>query len=252
MSLLRYSQLWRVSACLILTACFAAAHDDHVPAESFSETADHSAAPVPEMPSSWFDRLWHTPLSWFLPDPLELAFVPLAAPEVPPCMIEPLPRIHDAEALSFEAQVGEGAVVNLDGLTPATSRGLARFTSVVATAGGSIFLTSAYRPGAYQAHLQAVWDKWMMEMRGNVMPECATLRAAVEDEFVRHQLLETQRPVTFSDHTRGIGVDASVILPRNARLGRKRVGIDRLARLAGFRRPDVGRDPVHFRFIADM
>jgi hypothetical protein len=92
----------------------------------------------------------------------------------------------------------------------------------------------------------------MTELRHDVAPECETLRAEVEYEFSRHGLLEAQRPVSFSDHTRGIGVDAAVILPRRARAGRFRTGIDRLARLAGFRRPDVRRDPVHFRFVSHL
>jgi D-alanyl-D-alanine dipeptidase len=248
---LLYPQLWRVFACLAIAACIMAAQD--LPAaEPYTDSGDQSVQPVPDLPASWFERLWHAPLSWFMPEPLELAFFTPAAPEVPPCMIEPLPQIDDPHAQSFESQVGYGSVVNLDGLTEGASRGLARFASMVESAGGRLQLTSAYRPAPYQAHLQAVWDKWMVELRNNVAPECETLRAEVQGEFDRHQLLETQRPVSFSDHTRGIGVDAAVMLPRRARLGRVRVGIDRLARMAGFRRPDIGRDPVHFRFVAHL
>jgi hypothetical protein len=69
----------------------------------------------------------------------------------------------------------------------------------------------------------------------------------VEHEFITHQLLESQRPATSSDHTRGISFDASVLLPARARLNRRRVTIDRLARMAGIRRPALRSDPVHFR-----
>jgi hypothetical protein len=239
--------------CLAAALSVAAAHEttDFQPSYSnFSQTTPVQANP--DLPSGWFDRLWQAPLAWFLPEPLELTLFTPPAPEQPPCLVEPLSIIEDEEAAAFEAQVDSGSVVNLEGLTSGASRGLTRLQRIVESAGGSLLLTSAYRPAAYQAHLQAVWDKWMTELRHDVAPECETLRAEVGYEFTRHGLLETQRPASFSDHTRGIGVDAAVILPRRARLGRVRVGIDRLARMAGFRRPDAGRDPVHFRFVSHL
>jgi hypothetical protein len=189
-------------------------------------------------------------MSWFLPESLQLAIEPPPPPPVPPCLVEPLPAIEDLEALDFETGVGTTGVVNIAGMHPAVSRALSRFERMVGSAGGTVVLTSAYRPAAYQAHLQDVWDKWMIELKDNYAPECQALRAEIGDEFTNHQLLETQRPASFSDHTRGIGFDAAVILPRRARLGRKRVGIDGLARVAGFRRPARASDPVHFRFVA--
>jgi hypothetical protein len=159
----------------------------------------------------------------------------------------PLPDITDSEALGFESNVGSTAVVDTEGLTAATSRALIRFSQIVVRAGGSITVTSAYRPASYQEHLQTVWDKWMLELRNNQEEGCQALRSEVEQEFARHQLLETQRPVAFSDHTRGIGFDAAVSLPR---LRRVRLSPDTLARRAGLRRPDVVHDPVHFRYIA--
>ena len=61
--------------------------------------------------------------------------------------------------------------IDLTGLTPATSRALTRFQRVVGSAGGDLWLTSAYRPPAYQEHLQSVWDKWA-ELRDNQQPGC--------------------------------------------------------------------------------
>ena len=112
----------------------------------------------------------------------------------------------------------------------------------------SMELKSAYRPPAYQAHLQEVWDKWMT-VRSNRDPNCTEVRARVQMEFERHRLLESQRPVTFSDHTRGNAFDAAVFLPAGAKLARRRVTLDKLARLSGVQRPDIARDPVHFRLI---
>jgi hypothetical protein len=77
------------------------------------------------------------------------------------------------------------------------------------------------------------------------------LKASVGEEFTRHSLLLTQHPVTVSDHTLGIGFDAAITLPviTSKRARRNRVSLDRIARLSGVVRPDVRRDPVHFRLI---
>jgi hypothetical protein len=158
-------------------------------------------------------------------------------------MMEPLAAVTDPEALAFESSRGTDGTVQRDGLTPATAMALTRFESIIVSAGGTITLTSAWRPPAYQEHLQAVWDKWMVEMRDNRAEECQELRSEVEREFVDHGLLETQRPATISDHTRGMAFDAIVVLPHS----RRRVSADRLARRAGLFRPVRFQDPVHFR-----
>mgnify|MGYP007039562455 CR=1 FL=1 len=94
-----------------------------------------------------------------------------------------------------------------------------------------------------------------LDMDGNIRPAshklCQSLRTEVQEEFTRHSLLERQRPVTFSDHTRGLSFDASVRLPRSmAAKGRRiRISLDALARRAGIRRPDIRRDPVHFKVL---
>lgn len=226
--------LWRVPAFLLIAACF-----------SGSQTP--LSAQTPE--ESFFDRLWRLPiLSLFapvIPEPPEIDAV--LGP--PPCMVEPLPDIIEPEALHFEAAVGTPGVVNTDGLTAEAARALTRFEQLVLSAGGRVEVKSAYRPAAYQAHLQELWDKWMLELRHNNHESCATLRAIVWDEFARHELLESQRPVSASDHTRGLSFDAAVFLPRRARLGKRRVGIDSIARIAGVRRPAIAADPVHFRVI---
>jgi D-alanyl-D-alanine dipeptidase len=170
-------------------------------------------------------------------------------PPPPPCLVDPLSDVSDPEAVEFEAAVGTSGVINTAGLTSVTARALTRFEQIVLSAGGRVELKSAYRPAAYQAHLQEVWDKWMFELRYNADGACAPLQAYVADEFVRHQLLDTQRPVTSSDHTRGLSFDAAVILPAGARFRRRRVGIDSLARMAGVRRPAIAADPVHFRIM---
>jgi hypothetical protein len=166
-----------------------------------------------------------------------------ARPPSATCSVAALPAISDAEAQEFE----KAAAPSVGGLKPAMARALEKFKQLVLTAGGTFELKSAYRPPAYQTHLQEVWYKWMTELRNNREPGCQAMRAEVGDEFARHHLLESQKPVTSSYHTRGLAFDASVILPKIARLSKRRVSLDRLARLAGIRRPDIFRDPVHFQ-----
>jgi hypothetical protein len=181
-----------------------------------------------------------TPVSTIVPESPKVAL----APAVPsgPCSVSPVPPINDDEAKTFEAASGTSGVVDLNGLTPATAIALQRFESRVASLGGSVSVKSAYRPPAYQAHLQVIWDKHM-RLRNSRESGCAVLKAQVDDDFNRHQLLESQRPVNRSDHTRGIGFDAAVTP------GLK-MPLDRVARLAGVLRPDMWRDPVHYRLIA--
>jgi hypothetical protein len=243
--------------CATLATPFATAH-------SGLSTAELPALPEPIRPEmsevespSVMDQLWSLSIFRFFtpsfaPAPVfstpELEDLTMTQP-YSGCDVEPLQEVSDAEALSFENRTGALGAVDLDGLTPSTAVALAKFQRMVTSVGGSIAITSAYRPAAYQEHLREVWEKWMVELRYNTDPLCQDLRAEVQEEFGRHTLLESQRPVLFSDHTRGLSFDAAVRLPR-VKKGRKfRVSVDLLARRAGIRRPDIRRDPVHFKLL---
>jgi hypothetical protein len=190
----------------------------------------------------WLERLLSIPLPKTAPPVLEQQAMST-------CSVQPLAPIAEPGAASLEAGVGTPAVVDTKGLTAPTANALARLRSLVASLGGSLELKSAYRPPAYQEHLQEVWDKWNV-LRRNQQPGCQMLRAQVESEFQRHDLLLSQRPVSNSDHTRGVGIDAALTLPPGARIKRRRMSLDRLAQIVGFKRPDIRRDPVHFRLLA--
>jgi D-alanyl-D-alanine dipeptidase len=232
----------RVLCCVALCGCLAAA-------ETNPETNPSTANPTAEESSSWLDTLANLPvLRWF--SPLSQIAHPRTihiAQPTEPCSVATLPEIKDPEALAFENGTRPAGAVDVDGLLPAMARALARFEDLVKSAGGSFVLKSAYRPPAYQEHLQQVWLKWMHELRDNREQGCQVLRAEVGEEFARHRLIETQEPVTSSDHTRGLAFDATVVLPKPARLKRHRISLDGLALLAGIRRPDILRDPVHFK-----
>lgn len=199
----------------------------------------------------WLDTLRNLPVALraALPD-FSLPSIPRLSisAAAPVCSVAPLPDIDDADALAFERESETSSAVDLAGLRPAMARALEKFRHMVLAVGGSFDLKSAYRPPAYQEHLQQVWFKWM-ELRRNREAGCQLLRAEVSDEFSRHKLMESQKPVTASDHTLGLAFDAAVVLPRLARLQHRRVTLDRLAVLAGLRRPDILRDPVHFKLV---
>ena len=178
-----------------------------------------------------------------MPQP-DLAATRIARP-AGACSIDPLPEIIDAEAIQFEKQ----EALDTTGLLPEMAAALEKFRKLVTSVGGTFELRSAYRPLAYQEHLQQVWFKWMRELRRNREPGCQALRLEVREEFTRHNLMETQMPATDSDHTRGMAIDASVMLPRLARTKKRRVSLDHLALRAGLRRPDVRHDPVHYKLV---
>lgn len=226
MSLSRHAV--RAAVCFLACATL-------VPAQALS-------TPDQVVDNPWITLLWQMPgLRLFAPEPPILIAPPLV-PAVPSCLVLPLAPVLDADAAAFESQVSLEGAVDIAGLTPAAARALVSFERTVEAYGGSFTVTSAYRPSAYQEHLQQVWDKWMIELQHNSEPGCQPLRAEVEREFIEHQLLVSQRPVSSSDHTRGIAFDAAVRLPRRA--ARR---LDVLARRAGLVRPDASRDPVHFR-----
>jgi D-alanyl-D-alanine dipeptidase len=164
------------------------------------------------------------------------------------CKIAPLSEIGDPEAQAFEKNA-ETAPADVDDLRPDAAQALDTFKEIVTSLGGTFELKSAYRPPAYQAHLHEVWVKWVKELRNNRSSGCRALREEVGAEFTRHQLLVKQQPVPVSDHVLGLAFDAAVAMPRAARLNGKRVTIDKLAALAGMKRPTIRRDPVHFTLV---
>ena len=166
------------------------------------------------------------------------------------CKVAPLSEIGDDEALAFEKNA-ETASADVDGLMPQAAQALDAFKVMVTSLGGTFELKSAYRPPAYQAHLHDVWVKWVKELRNNRSSGCRALREEVGAEFARHQLLVKQQPVPASDHALGLAFDAAIAMPRAARLNGKRVTLDKLAAMAGIKRPDSRRDPVHFKLLPE-
>lgn len=166
------------------------------------------------------------------------------------CKVAPLTEIEDPEALGFEKNA-EAGLSDIDGLMPETAQALDTFKDLLSSVGGTFDLKSAYRPAAYQAHLHEVWVKWVKDLRNNHTAGCRALREDVQAEFKMHQLLLRQQPVPLSDHALGLAFDAAVALPRGAKINGKRVTLDKLAAMAGIKRPNTRRDPVHYKLLLE-
>lgn len=155
------------------------------------------------------------------------------------CPVPSLTPITDPAAISFE----QGNRVLTDQLTPATQAGLACMRNRVAELEGNFELNSAYRPPAYQAHLQEVWDRWRL-LRNNRNAQCATLREQVRYEMIdNHNLVPTIRPAAGNPnapHARGIAFDANITgLPPGET-------VDTVANGCNMHRPHP-TDPPHYQ-----
>jgi hypothetical protein len=250
------SQVLHLTTILFFSAFMGFAQEIETPAGAV-ESAQAAASAAPARQSALQHEILD-PVRQFFNSVLELkpAGSGTATPVIPPttafqaergCSVAPLDPIEETTAAHLE--LSGANVVDIEGMVPAAAVALGKFQVRVTRLGGKIVLGSAYRPAAYQKHLQNVWYKWMSELKDNHRPACQILRGDVEEEFTRHRLMETQHPVAVSDHTRGLAFDAKVDLPPKAKLGRRKVTLDGLARLAGLLRPAILADPVHFKFL---
>lgn len=166
----------------------------------------------------------------YLPDTSRTSCVPASI-----CPVADLPPITDSEVQAFENNPNLSDTARL---TPRMQTALQCLQT--ATAAGSPKVGSAYRPPAYNQHLIDVWDKWDELKKGKDLanPACAELKTKIRGHFQRHSLLESQRPVPNSPHTRGEAVDMTISLPA--------ANIDALAAGCQLRRPAPVTDRVHF------
>lgn len=156
--------------------------------------------------------------------------------KVSTCSVAPLTAVTDSDASNFEA----GNTIDTSRLTTKTLNGLNCLQAATVSSGGTFKLTSAYRPVAYQAHLREVWDSWKA-IKNRTDIECANLKLEIGAEFIKHALLETQRPAVASPHATGIAFDATLSgLPS----GTTR---DSLAASCGLVRPWPVNDPPHYQ-----
>jgi RHS repeat-associated protein len=153
------------------------------------------------------------------------------------CPVAPLTPISGPDAQAFEA---DGNRVDTTHLTRDMQTAVACFQQAIEAGGGTLTITSAWRPLAYQQHLREVWDKHMA-LRNNNQPECRQTKAQVDREFESHGLIANvgARPAAHSDHTQGIAIDANI---RGLPAG---INVDEIGAACALRRTVQG-DPVHW------
>ena len=96
--------------------------------------------------------------------------------------------------------------LDIAGMTQGTQTALTCLQNAVGAAGGSLTVTSAFRPQAYQDHIREVWDKWQA-IQNNNSAACAQTKAQVQTEWNRHGL--AFQPAAVSNHTAGNAFDAT-------------------------------------------
>jgi hypothetical protein len=154
------------------------------------------------------------------------------------CEVPPLTPIVDQAARVFE----NGQTLDTTHLVQPVQTALACLQNALAIAGKTLVLSSAYRPPAYQLHLQEVWDRWD-DLDSRREPECQELRNEVGAEFRRHGLLATQRPAgPTGPHTQGRAIDVNL-----TQTGLPVQELVNIAEGCGLYRPYAQRDPVHFQ-----
>lgn len=146
------------------------------------------------------------------------------------CSVSPLTPLTDLLAIRME----DGETVIYDGLTTAMQQSVDCFNDEVFNAGGTLTITSAYRPPQYQQHLREVWDRYD-DLESILDPACDALRSEITAEFQRHRL--RARPGMTSHHSSGVAIDVT-ISPGT-------LNVDNIAEGCGLYRP-YSWDPVHF------
>jgi len=126
--------------------------------------------------------------------------------------------------------------IDIANMTQGTRNALTCLQNAVGAAGGSLSVTSAYRPQSYQDHIRDVWDKWQA-IKDRNDAACAQTKAQVQTEWNRHGL--TFQPAAVSNHTSGRAFDAN--------WSPGTLNIDQLANGCSLSRSVPG-DDVHFEY----
>jgi len=124
--------------------------------------------------------------------------------------------------------------LNIGGMNQDTQTALTCLQNAVSNAGGTLTVTSAYRPQDYQDHLREVWDKWQA-IKNNTQNACQERKSQIQTEWDRHDMVH--QPATVSPHTAGNAFDAN--------WSPTSLDIDSLASSCNLSRP-VANDRVHF------
>jgi len=180
---------------------------------------------------------------------------PIVNPNAPPgaCPVSGVTRPTDAAAQAiFAGQnvgmapfapsiVASGSAVNMDGLDSSMRQKMMCMRDEAARDGGTISVSSCYRPQSYQNYLRDIWlrnDLFNRPEGQSYGAECDAVRIQVRNLFASHGLLPTQPPALVSKHSQGLAIDMSYS---------KGYGVlDQLAARCGLRRPFLPQDPPHY------
>ena len=151
------------------------------------------------------------------------------------CPIDPIKPMTDPDAIRME----NGENIILDKLSAETQTALSCLKGEVAKARGSVNVTSAYRPQAYQDHLYEIFDKLARSDSAlSNFPQCKDLYKALQTENNKHKL--KGKVGKMSKHSSGKAFDAnwSGITDDN---------LDLTTQKCSLSRPYPAKDPVHFQ-----
>ena len=137
-----------------------------------------------------------------------IAVLPTAVCPIEP--LTPLPsKATDPDTYAFEY---EGKQVDVSRLNAEMKAALVCLTQKTGKAASS-YVSSAWRPPAYQAHFKEVWEKWQLlkELEGAELMACQSLFAEVKGEVNKHGIahLETSPAGRNGLHTRGAAFDVN-------------------------------------------
>jgi hypothetical protein len=125
-----------------------------------------------------------------------------------------------------------------------TATAMSCLQNAVRGAGGntSKFLSSAWRPSAYQAHLGEVYNKWQ-KLKGKSIAGCEALKSEVKQEIDKHRIVAKPASPT-GKHTTGDAFDVNLDT-----LGIPASKVDELAKGCNLYRRIPKTDRVHFELI---
>lgn len=167
---------------------------------------------------------------------------PKTCPPPPPpanaeCPVLPLTALpckeDDPDTYAFEY---ENRRLDISRLQPATRRAL----DCLATNSGmgyQSFVTSAWRPPAYQGHFQEIYAKWK-EIKNNTSAACITIKDDIRAHLFGHSMnnLETPPAPSNGPHPAGRAFDVNTTFIST---------VDRLSTTCGVYRPLPGPDKWH-------
>jgi D-alanyl-D-alanine carboxypeptidase len=153
------------------------------------------------------------------------------------CPVAPLTKLTDPDAIALE----NGGPPRVDKLTAAFKQNLSCMQAKAAAAGGTLTVTSAWRPQQYQDHFREIFDKWQQFQSSPGLknrPECKPTYDQIVAEKQKHGLQAMVGKT--SRHVAGTAFDAIWSnIPDST--------VDQVASQCGISRPWPKKDRPHFQ-----